>query len=525
MLHEHIRHPRKLISHGFTITEILIAVFIVSVLAMVAIPIFTTQVNRTRVDTAAQIMLKNAQFLHKWQFITGGYRLTNKTNSNKCPYLPYQYDSNETKQHYFYLASSDAHLKGKKFVNDQAQETNLISSNCEPTEFTLRAYPICGTSVEKHGVICLDEDGNLIKNTIPGCNSNAGEKKEFYCVDDTTKDQKRENAIADNNKPSSQPSTPDSEPEEYNCKTNSADLACICAENPEAKSECKVVQFCLEHPKQAQCKCVLHSNEAECFDYCELNHEDKSCPKYCDYLENEHDKSYCDKKGKDEINCKPFPERHECYQACKYDIPKASWCGDVCKSFPDGEKSPSWCSERQTEKKYERGDEAIDSCGNVYKCINPTQCNNNLDPTLTPDGTNKTQAWQLSQCQNGLSSNFFESSATSKYKDGDIVNSSSCVSYRCNNQGGCSATPPNYNAPTAIKDATWVPCYNVCPATLKDFYSQGSYTFNGSCSASLYICMKANLCNSDNGEHQPGNEISADGSTTWRQVTEAPVKK
>lgn len=520
MLTTKIRYLKKFITYGFTLIEILIAVIIVAILALIAIPSFSEQLNRTRVDTAAQAMLRNAQFLHKWQFLTGGYRITNKTSIDKCPYLPYQYESNSAKQHFYYLASSDAHLKGKKISNGQYVDTELTSSTCRPTEFTLRAYPICGTSVEKYGVICLDEDGNILKRATPACNS-AGEIKEFYCVDDSTKDKERENTIDDNNPPAPPHPRPDKDPDDYNdlsCLNNKTDLACICATDPSLNSECKTIPFCLEHPSQKQCLCVLHPEESGCHTYCEIHHEDKAYPAYCEYPENEMDIAYCEQKGKDKDTCIAFPERHECYQACKYEIPHAKWCDEACKNFPEGQK-PGWCPANPSDKKYEEGSEEVDTCGNVYTCKDPVNCNNKTDPTLTPDGSRKFEAWQLKSCKNGLSSNFFESTATKNYKNGAIFNTESCVSYRCNNIDGCSAKKPAYNAPSDLNTADWIPCYNLCPATLESFYQNQDYSFGSRC-VTLYICINSKLCNDINGEHQPGNEKAHDDDTTWRTHTQ-----
>lgn len=498
----------KLIKYGFTFIEMVMAVAIMAILAVIVIPSISERLNRTKVDTAAQTMLKNAQFLHKWANITGGYSNT-KQGQGTCPYLPFEYESDSSNRHYYYLASSDSNLLGKIGNNDRVK---LKPSSCFANSFTLRAYPICGSSVEKSGVICLDHDGNILKNADQDCNPRS-DTSQIICAYDDTKDDKRDNDPSESNSPAPPIPSPSIDPDPFcNESTHSGDLACICKSFPDSKAECETIPFCLEHPSQKQCRCVLHPQEKDCKDYCstDAGHNDKSCPGWCSFDPSRESDPYCDKSDGGDIpsSCIDKPEREICYDQCKFQSPKADWCKDACGKIPN---PPGWCESQNTPSGgFESGDVTTDTCGNTLVCLN-SDCNKYL-----PDNVeSRSNAWQLKSCNNPAAGNFLESGSSKLYKQNDIVNNSSCTPYRCVNKNGCSSNQPSKIAPLDKNTVDWIPCYATCPASMAS-YSINSYSFNTSCSK-LYVCdAESKYCNDITGGHQPGSDIDIDGVTAWR---------
>lgn len=508
----------KLVKYGFTFIEMVVAVAIMAILAVLVIPSINERLNRTKVDTAAQTMLKNGQFLHKWANITGGYSKS-RNDQGKCPYLPFQYESDSSNRHFYYLASTDSNLQGQVGTS---KGVILKPSSCFANSFTLRAYPICGSVVEKSGVICLDHDGNLIKNADQDCNPR-GSTSQIICVYDNTKDGNRDNDSSESNQPAPPAPVPSIDPVSY-CdeSAHTGDLFCKCEhkESEFYEGACKDPVYCLEHPAQEQCKCVLHPDAKGCLKYCDTmdGHNDKSCPGWCAFDPSRESDPYCDKEsgGDTPSSCIQKPEREICYDQCKFQSPKADWCNKAC---PKINPTPGWCESDPNINPYHEGDLENDTCGNTFICRNPAACRN-----YSPDDvTNRSKGWDLQSCNTPGANNFFESGRSTPYSYGAKINTNSCVTYKCNSQNGCSTDQPS-GAPSDRTTSQWIPCYSMCPATLKSgspLYNEGNYSFDSQCGA-LFICQdKTGACSDITGHHQPGAEKSADGSTVWRQATES----
>ena len=72
---------------GFTLIELLVALGVMAVLMLLAVPSIRERNQKVNLDTAAQVMLKDSQFMEKWYGLNGRY--TSDSAGTTFPSLPY----------------------------------------------------------------------------------------------------------------------------------------------------------------------------------------------------------------------------------------------------------------------------------------------------------------------------------------------------------------------------------------------------------------------------------------------------
>ena len=72
---------------GFTLIELLISLGITAVILLLAVPSIRERNKKVNLDTAAQVMLKDSQFMEKWYGLNGRY--TSDSGGTTFPPLPY----------------------------------------------------------------------------------------------------------------------------------------------------------------------------------------------------------------------------------------------------------------------------------------------------------------------------------------------------------------------------------------------------------------------------------------------------
>lgn len=164
---------------GFTFLEIVIAILIVSLLAIIAIPSFIERKKLINQDMAAQVLLKDTQFLEKWKSMYGTYS-KKIDGTGGCPEFPLRYAPESAGTPLYYISSGD--------------------SLCSKDRFTIKVRPICGTIQEAVGMICIDQDGNVLKSSNNQCFANNGGKPSIKdCVNSNVIPTPVPNKIDDSN--------------------------------------------------------------------------------------------------------------------------------------------------------------------------------------------------------------------------------------------------------------------------------------------------------------------------------------
>ena len=155
---------------GYTLIEVLVVALISTILAMTGIISYQNFIYNSAMQTASQVLLKDAQYMEKYYAINGHY-----TNNKKWPIIPYPFVS-DSKEKVLYLISLSPH------------RYNLANEN----SYRLIATPFCETIAAKNNTcdcvkleqqnklvkgsnhscyICADQDNNLICHTNASCSN------------------------------------------------------------------------------------------------------------------------------------------------------------------------------------------------------------------------------------------------------------------------------------------------------------------------------------------------------------------
>jgi type IV pilus assembly protein PilE len=125
---------------GFTLTELLIAVAIVGILAAVAYPSYLEQIRKTRRADAEAVLMQAAQFMERIYSESGCYNPGPDglcdTDDDAAPTLPYTKSPIDGSENYY-----------------------GISLQADATSFTLQATPTPGTSQEGTGTLTVNSLG------------------------------------------------------------------------------------------------------------------------------------------------------------------------------------------------------------------------------------------------------------------------------------------------------------------------------------------------------------------------------
>lgn len=119
---------------GYTLTELMITVLIVAVLASVALPSYLEQTRKTRRSDAQAALMQAAQALERC------YTLYNAYDSDNCPAL------------------SDGALAAG-YTSSEGGYYALSLPTLTATTYTLSAKPQEGQSNDKCGTLTLDQSG------------------------------------------------------------------------------------------------------------------------------------------------------------------------------------------------------------------------------------------------------------------------------------------------------------------------------------------------------------------------------
>lgn len=444
---------------GFTFLELVIAVLLIAALAAVAIPSFIERKKQANQDMAAQTVLKDAQFLGKWKSMYGTYSKS-IDGSGGCPALPFRFapESGDNPRLY-YVSSAD--------------------SNCTKDSFTLKVRPICGTMQEAVGVICLDQDGNLLKSSNLSCfYQNGGSPSINDCIGEVP--DPSTNTINDNNNngevdPTINPNN------NQDCVGFICDVK-NCALHPESWP-CEQQYYCQEiQYAQNQCSCYKPSTNGV--------EPSSDCKSYCSDPKNaSKDICYCVLNPKDTktctgTDCKYHPWTPGCY------IPPSPSPNPTSTATPTPTPTniptPSG------------GESGIDVCGNSYKCLKGKSCKGMIP------GSDWRNYWSLVAC-NGKTGPMYVSGTT--YAVGSKVLTDSCINYICQNSESSATVAPGGTSATV-----WMQCYSSCPLTNR--YNNGDWVYNADCTQK-YECINASLCNGDASLYAPGT--GTEWSRAWRR--------
>ena len=149
MINARIEMKAKL---GFTLIELLVALGVLAVLMLLAVPSIRERNQKVNLDTAAQIMLKDSQFMEKWYGLNGRY--TSDSAGTTFPSLPYVIAPESGVALYYISLKSGSMDSGNGYI--------------------LLGQPLCGTVQASLGCICIDQDANVIKGTNNSCNNSGG---------------------------------------------------------------------------------------------------------------------------------------------------------------------------------------------------------------------------------------------------------------------------------------------------------------------------------------------------------------
>lgn len=137
---------------GFTLIELLVSLGITAIILLLVIPSISERNKRVNLDTAAQVMLQDSQFMEKWYGLNGRYTTDNA--GTIFPTLPYILAPESGIALYYISLKSGSTDGGNGYI--------------------LLGYPLCGTVQANMGCICIDQDSNVIKGTNSSCNNSGG---------------------------------------------------------------------------------------------------------------------------------------------------------------------------------------------------------------------------------------------------------------------------------------------------------------------------------------------------------------
>lgn len=540
-------------SLGFTFLEIIIALSILTILAMIVIPNLKERKARAQVDAAVQIGLKDAQFLQKWYTINGRYSL--KKGVSGCPVLPYRFYPESDTQ-----SAAEANYKIKvesMFYFDTAE------NGCQGNQFKVIGRPICGTIVADMGNICIDQNGNVSTGFI-NCTSTSFNPDKDGCIPRDIIPSDKENEQEKESGGEVKPINPDDNiPDPSFCEANPTD------------PNCQTVEYCTKYKNlnQEQCKCVLDyrtnpacwkPDEDNCtgislsFPECACSTKRTSQPDWC----------------QSNIDCSKTPDAPMCKDECKNGKVSSPFCAcwngkydkdcqNACKTAPIGYK-PSWCTEKDyceghkfdpicSEKEYcasigyitkecqcilvpqpnwckeidpdddfckyevnfnnqacrksdeiRDGDILPDKCTNQYECIKQILCNSKDKERYDPGfGTNWTEAWKIKTCASTGKAPNYPKKDNQGYSVGELVTLNNCETYRANEKISNGQKDKAEFQPKRGSEY-WTPVYNSCHTPGND-YKDGDYVYDPKTGKS-YRCLNAaycNICNIDGTTDNP----------------------
>lgn len=488
-------------SGGFTFIELLIAMAIVMIIATIAIPSLRERRVSANEDVATQVLLKDAQFLEKWNTLTGHY--SDKDDKSGCPNLPYRFSPESAN-----ISSAHYYLNGKYKGSSSNQ------NSCTGNTFSIKAIPICGHGQESKKSVSLENDGNIIRGVTPECiREDQIPPDEGNTIDDGNQDGDLR---------------PDWEDDvgllEF-CKIKANQTAAVCNGN-----FCKMKD--VDSNNYPQCSCAI--NPSGTLDVCK--NEDDHCNDSNAYLFECQcvkkpnmeackiiDPNYCtDVAGWSPEKCNP-PDEDPCLTdptsvacACETDSTgekctqcsiKANSCltlcgGSGCSSSDDPCVATNTCKDTT----YTEGSQITDGCGNQYTCQEAAGCNQN---GTRDNPANYPQTWALTEC------GYFNEKPNPLAVDSATLDSKSlmltCNKYICSNNGNGNSNQCSKkgNIPSGLGNGYWTQCYSgKCgnPAVPPLPYKSGDVIYNKDCTKK-YKCLNAKECNS---EIAPGED-----STVW----------
>ncbi len=551
--------------NGFTFLEIIIAIAIIMVLALIAIPSLKERKARAHVDGAVQIGLKDAQFLQKWFTLTGRYSVKRNSSNGGCPSLPFRFYPEQ---------NIESKVSSYTVKVESMYYFSTNNSSCKDNSFTVVGLPICDTIVKDMGAICIDQDGNVSTRRNKSCN-NAGGIAD--CINRDAIPKESDNSAIDDNDPDENESgiNPDDIPDPNYCLLNPL------------LPTCQSAAFCTKYKGllQPQCKCVLDyktnpecrtPDEAACsgdkllMPQCACSSKRLPNPAWC---KPEVDPSKCDPKNPETqachdactkdtkfCSCWEKPDSTACQNDCKT-VPvtqRPSWCKDdksfcelnhnldecktedLCKKInystyeckcPEGVKTnPAWCDnitpdsdfcqleENKSNPKCRKstdiveGDHASDKCNNDYICKKALLCNSVDKEKYAPGtGTNWSDAWTLNMCASGQKPNY-PSINKDGYRKDSVIITSSCETYitKDNISGNKQDNPENQ--PDA-KGGPWKRVYQSCHVDDEKYKIKKGDIISTS-NGDLYECIDekyCNICNPDGSDRAKAECSSTNG--------------
>lgn len=446
---------------GFTFIELLITMVIIMIIAMLAIPSLRERKMRANADVASQVLFKDSQFMEKWYTLNGHYN--NNISKDKCPNLPYRFspESSDKKNAYYFLSSYD--------------------NECSSSTFELKARPICGRVNENQQCVCLDNHSNLMFNASLTCNKS---NLACSCINEADIPDDSGNVIDDENEDGELNPPYDDETDIYD----------FCTKNPSI-GICNTEAICSKYPELSQCDCVNKPTQDKC-----KNPENCSAKPYLF-----------------ECKCAANPTDPLCQKIDpNYCTEIAKWTPEQCSPKPDPGPTPDPTPTPPKpdptptptpEDEYSIGSMVYDSlCGNQYKCVNTTYCNNK-DPKYAPTGKSGILGWELVTCT------YFGGTPNPSAVNTAILNSkvlmSSCNKFICSDNGGGQSNQCAKNIPSGIGNSYWTQCYSgKCSNPATPTYKTGDVIYDATCQKK-YKCLNAVMCNSEE------NIAPGDDSTVW----------
>lgn len=447
---------------GFTFIELLIAVLLMAILAVIVIPSLTERRQRVNEDMAAQVMLKDAQFLEKWRS-TRGFYSKSSSDTSVCPTLPYRL-APESGEPLYYISTEQ--------------------STCNANTFTLKARPICETIQKSMGVICLDSDTNVNKGLDLACN-NGSKPSEKDCIKKDDIPNHDDNDIDDENEDGKRDPDWTDESGGVDCEGPH----CIereCELNP-TLPVCSTPAYCKSHMYQPQCKCQSEPKAEICGAFCDdvKNAALPVCKCIIDEKSDTHAPECTDSDDPD---------------YCKYN----KWA-PKCQIEPSPTPDPSPTPPIPVDEDESR----LDACGNNYTCLkDKLPICNSADPKYSPGGESWRDAWTLNYC-GGSNSGVPNYKPQTAYDKGAKVLTDDCVSYVniSDDKSKTKSTKPGADS------LVWAPCYTDCPNTAGR-YKSGEIVYDRSCTTS-YECLVPDLCSINPELYEPGSGSS--WKSAWRR--------
>ena len=141
----------KVIHCGFTLLELVIAMAVSALLAVIAVGGFQSYLKNAQQHEAGQVLLKDAEFMEQHYSRYGQY-----TKGNVWPDLPYV----------------QAPELGKPLYRIKLLPTHVTLASANA--YSLVAIPLCGTVMAGSECICSDQDSNLNYAANWACNNSGG---------------------------------------------------------------------------------------------------------------------------------------------------------------------------------------------------------------------------------------------------------------------------------------------------------------------------------------------------------------